>query len=246
MAWCLRDGMGQVVESVNPEFVVPTASVGKILLLLAVADALETGSLDPTMPVSRPEPVTDSGLWQHLSISHLSAHDAAVLVGSVSDNLASNALLDVIGLDHVQAMAADIGFPALQLHDRVRDHRTPEHPPHLSSGSAAQWSALMHGLTAETLITSAVSRQVLRWLGLSVDHSLVLAPFALDPLVAERPKWICANKTGADPGVRADVGVVGNGDLIFSYAALAADEDELEAVVQLRTWGQSLRDRLAG
>jgi beta-lactamase class A len=243
MAWCVRDGTGQLVESINSGSVLSTASVGKILLLLAVADAFETGGLDPTMPVSRSEPVTDSGLWQHLSMSHISAHDAAVLVGSVSDNLASNALLDVIGLDHVQATAADIGFPALHLHDRVRDHRTPEHPPHLSSGSAAQWSALMHELSTERLITPGVSRQVLRWLGLSVDHSLVLAPFALDPLVADRPKWICANKTGADPGVRADVGVVRNGDLIFSYAALAADEDELEAVVQLRTWGQSLLER---
>ncbi len=243
MAWCVRDAVGQVVESVNPDHVAPTASVGKILLLLAVADAFETGGLDPTMPVSRPEPVTDSGLWQHLSAQQISVDDAVVLVGSVSDNLASNALLDVIGLDHVQATAADIGFPALQLHDRVRDHRTPEHPPHLSSGSAAQWSALMHELSTERLITPGVRRQVLRWLGLSVDHSLILAPFALDPLVADRAKWICANKTGADPGLRADVGVVRNGNQIFSYAALAADEDELEAVVQLRTWGQSLRNR---
>jgi beta-lactamase class A len=246
IAWCLRDGTGQVVESVNADITAPTASVGKVLLLLAVADAFENGQLDPDAPLPRPEPVADSGLWQHLSVPDLAANDAAVLVGSVSDNLASNALLNVVGLKRVRAITDDLGFPELQLHDRVRDHRTMDHPTHLSHGNAAQWSALMHGLFAKTLISSAVSCRVLSWLSLCVDHSLVLAPFAFDPLVADRRGWTCANKTGADPGTRADVGVIGDGTQTYTYAALADGEDEFEAVARMRQWGVSVRERFVG
>ena len=43
------------------------------------------------------DPVGDSGLWQHLAAEALSAGDFAVLVGAVSDNLATNTLLRHVG-----------------------------------------------------------------------------------------------------------------------------------------------------
>lgn len=240
-SWCLRDSAGNVVESSRAEVALPTASVGKVLLLLAVADALAAGRLDARARLVRPDPVADSGLWQHLPTVQLTPAEAAVLVAAVSDNLATNALLEVIGLDALQAMVTDLGFQTLGLHDRVRDTRTADHPPELSSGSAAEWSWLMHGLATKSLMSPEVSSQVLSWLSLSVDHSLVLAPFACDPLVAERPGWLCANKTGSDPGLRADVGMVRQGDRTFTYAALANDESEYDAVTQMRSWGARMR-----
>lgn len=243
-SWCLRDGGGQVVESSHADVVFPTASIGKVLLLLAVADGLATGRLDAQTPITRPDPVADSGLWQHLPTAQLTPGEAAVLVAAVSDNLATNALLEVIGLDALQVMVTDLGFQTLGLHDRVRDTRTADHPAELSSGSAAEWSWLMHGLATKSLMSPEVSSQVLSWLSLSVDHSLVLAPFACDPLVARRPGWLCANKTGSDPGLRADIGMVCLGDRTFTYAALATEESEHDAVTQLRARGAQMRSLL--
>jgi len=242
--WCLRDGAGQVVESSHADVICPTASVGKVLLLLAVADALATGRLDARAPLTRPDPVADSGLWQHLPTAQLTPGEAAVLVAAVSDNLATNALLEVIGLDDLQTMVKELGFQTLGLHDRVRDIRTADHPVDLSSGSAAEWCELMYGLATKSLISPDVSKQVLSWLSMSVDHSLVLAPFAFDPLVAQRPGWLCANKTGSDPGVRADIGVVRRGNRTFTYAAIATGETEQEAVTQLRSWGAQMSSAL--
>ena len=51
------------------------------------------------------EPVADSWVWQHLVTDQLPVADAAVLVGAVSDNLATNVLVDLLGLDAVQARA---------------------------------------------------------------------------------------------------------------------------------------------
>lgn len=232
------------MESSGADAVCPTASVGKVLLLVAVADALADGRLDARTPLTRPDPVADSGLWQHLPTTQLTPGEAAVLVAAVSDNLAANALLDEVGIDDPAVMARELGFDTLSLHDRVRDTRTIDDPPHLSSGSAAQWSLLMHGLATGTLISPEVSAQVMAWLSLSVDHSLVLAPFAFDPLVASRPGWLCANKTGADQGLRADIGTVQRGDQAFTYAALAVEENEQEAVAQLREWGAQLHHLL--
>lgn len=244
-AWCLRDSAGAVVDSFEEDAVCPTASVGKVLLLLAVADALADGRLDARAPLARPDPVADSGLWQHLPMVQLAPGEAAVLVAAVSDNLATNALLDHVGIDGLAVMVKDLGFQTLSLHDRVRDTRVAENPPHLSSGSAAEWSLLMHGLVSGSVMSPHVSRQVLSWLSLSVDHSLVLAPFGFDPLVARRSGVFCANKTGSDLGLRADVGVVRRGDQAFTYAALAVEENDQEAVMQLREWGAQMHRLLA-
>jgi beta-lactamase class A len=42
--------------------------------------------------------VEDSGLWYLLDQRDLSVHDLCVLVGAVSDNLATNALVRLVGL----------------------------------------------------------------------------------------------------------------------------------------------------
>jgi beta-lactamase class A len=99
-----------------------TASIGKILLLLTVAEQIVIGSLDPALQLPRPEvPVADSGLWQHLSIDQLTVADACTLVGSVSDNLATNALIDLVGLPTVADTAGRLGLNDTALHDIQQD-----------------------------------------------------------------------------------------------------------------------------
>ena len=88
----------------NAAAVLPTASVGKVLLLVEAARQIAVGRLDPTLSLVRTDEdeVYDSGLWQFLAVDHLPVADLAVLVGAVSDNLATNVLLRTIGGEHAQ------------------------------------------------------------------------------------------------------------------------------------------------
>ncbi|GAA1499529.1 serine hydrolase [Dactylosporangium maewongense] len=228
---CVRDSGGQVVYDHRPDTVLSTASVGKLLLLIEVARALP---LDLPCDRRDVEPVADSGLWQHLRTDVLPAHDLAVLVASVSDNLATNVLLHHVGLERVAALGHELGLASTALHDMVRDVRTAAHPPRLSSGTAAELSLLLHRLPGID-----GGERVLDWMRTSADLSMVASAFALDPL--SHDGLVLRNKTGTDDGVRADVGVV-NG---CAYAVLAnwpPDEATVgEVLATMRELGDGIR-----
>ena len=226
-AWSVevRDAVGgEVLFSREPGRLLRTASVAKVLLLLEVAERLTRGELDAGRPLRRDTvaPVADSGLWQHLATDVLPLEDVAVLVGSVSDNRATNVLVDLVGLASVRDRAGRTMPGGSTLHDLVRDVRTPADPPTLSEGCAADWAALFAGLHTGTVASSAACRRVLGWLRTGVDLSMVAAAFGLDPLAHAAPDrgvslW---NKTGTSDGVRADTGLVATERAVWSYAAI--------------------------
>ncbi len=242
---------GGLLLSAEADAVRPIASVGKILLLVEVARLLVTGQLDPATPLTRTpdDAVADSGLWQHLHTRSLAVADLAVLVGAVSDNLATNVLLRAVGLPAVADVAAGLGLRHTALHDRVRDHRGPDDPPVLATGSATELAVVMAALHRGEVVDPTVSAMVLGWLNLDTDLSLVAGAFGLDPLahtVADRDRWL-GHKTGTDRGVRCDVGVLRGPIRAVAYAVLAEFDDTNRevAVDAMRDWGDRVRDLAA-
>lgn len=226
VAWSaavLDAASGRLLAVRSPERVLPTASVGKLLLLLEVARRLADGRLDPAQPLQRTDEdaVADSGLWQHLRAESLPVEDLAVLTAAVSDNLATNVLLRHVGLDAVEQVGPSLGLDSLRLHDRVRDVRTPDDPPTLSQGNALDLARFAALLATEDSLEWAVLR---RWLASGVDLSMVPGDLGLDPLAhvdADRGLRFLG-KTGTDAGVRADVGLLASGSAVTAYAVVAS------------------------
>jgi beta-lactamase class A len=221
----IRDASGREVVGTNAEHAMRTASVGKLLLLIEVARQREADVLNGADLLGRdPELlVADSGLWQHLDVEKLSIDDLCVLIASVSDNLATNVVLKRIGLQALHALAGSLDLAHTALLDYVRDCRGPDDPPTLSTGSASELSQLMSRLSRHELVSPAVSEQVNAWLATGVDLSMVASALGLDPLVHTSSGRIMTvhNKTGADPGVRADTGTIGLNARRLSYAVIA-------------------------
>lgn len=234
VSWSVRvQGVrtGRVLLDHDPDEVLPTASIGKILLLLTVAEHLSYGRLSASQPVRRTavEPVADSGLWQHLAVDELPIADAARLVAAASDNLATNVLVELVGLDSVAETASALGLTHTGLLDIVRDVRTSEHPPAMSAGNAAELVRLCRDIEQDRALSPAASTQVRAWLRLNTDLSMVASAFGLDPLAHIDPDrdlqaW---NKTGTNTGVRCDVGVLRNA---------ARDDTEAVAYSVLARW----------
>jgi beta-lactamase class A len=224
-AVCVRDASGSELARSNADRAMHTASIGKLLLLIEVARQCDAGELSGAALVGRdPELlVADSGLWQHLHVDKLSIDDLCVLIASVSDNLATNVVLKEVGLPAVRALAESLGLVHTALHDYVRDRRSPADPTALSTGSASELSYVMSQLFRQALVSPAVSQRVNAWLTTGVDVSMVASAFGVDPLAHTPPhrNMMLHNKTGADPGVRADVGTVGRGTDAISYAVIA-------------------------
>ncbi len=106
------------------------ASVAKLPLAAVVFDAFEQGLLDPAElihlhPGSTTRGPTGTGLFVHPSA--IAAEDLVTLMLSVSDSGAADALLDVLGMDHVNRRLAELGHPNLSL----------RHPQRALYGAAA-------------------------------------------------------------------------------------------------------------
>ncbi len=210
----------------DPKRLLRTASVGKIFVLVELAAAAARGDLDLRQPLHRSDtdPVLDSGLWHTMLSDTLPAGDLARLVGAVSDNWATNALIRLVGLDAVRERARRLAPGGSTLHDYVRDERLPGMPPTLSEGCAADWASICARLERSELVGAEEDAMVRDWLGSGVDYSMALSALSLDPLVhtdvtEETPVW---NKTGTADGVRADVGVVRGSARTVAYAVLCA------------------------
>ena len=207
-----------------PERLLRTASVAKVFVLMELAERLATKTIDAKQLVDRraTQTVLDSGIWHAMQVDSLPVIDLAVFVGALSDNWATNALIDVCGLDRVQALAAAAAPGGSMLHDYVRDDRSADVSKNLSTGCAQDWATIMQRLYYADGIDAAVCRHVLAWLAQDTDLSMVAAAFDLDPLAHDTEDlglrlW---HKTGTDLGVRADVGVIGSTSTVVSYAVV--------------------------
>jgi beta-lactamase class A len=215
--------------SIDDRIVLPTASLGKVLLLIETSaritlrDFAGYGILDKTPG----DTVSDSGVWRHLQAPALPVSDLATLVGATSDNLATNVLLRMIGLDAVRARAESLGLSRTALLDLVRDRRGPDDAPQLSVGSAAELSWLFGALSRGEVVDPVTSQRVLGWLSLNTDLSMVASAFGLDPLAhREEDHGIqLVNKTGTDAGVRAEAGVMRGPRAGVAYSVIVQFDD---------------------
>jgi beta-lactamase class A len=240
---------GKTLVSIDDRIVLPTASVGKILLLIEVSARMTTrdktglGILDKG-PADR---VGDSGIWQHLQAPALPIGDLATLVGATSDNLATNLLIRQVGLDAVRARTESLGLGRTALLDIVRDVRGPDDAPQLSVGSTSELGWLMGALARNEIIDGVTSQRVMGWLSLNTDLSMVASAFGLDPLAhrSSDHELLLVNKTGTDEGVRAEVGAFKGPRAALAYAVTIQFDDtehamRLRVLDAMRTIGEDL------
>ncbi len=239
---------GEALAGHEPAQLLRTASVGKIFVLVELAAAVARGELDLRQPVARGEtdPVLDSGLWHTMLADTLPVGDVARLVGAVSDNWATNALIRLVGLEAVRERARQLAPGGSALHDYVRDERLPGMSPTLSEGCAADWVSICARLERLELVGAAEDEMVRDWLGSGVDHTMVLSALSLDPLVHtdvtdEIPVW---NKTGTVGGVRGDVGVVRGSVRTIAYAVLCNWEPAQASVAEILGGMRAIGSRL--
>ncbi|MDJ0377485.1 serine hydrolase [Cryobacterium sp. PH31-L1] len=220
---------GRVLFSVDDHVSMPTASVGKLLLLIEVAARLNDAEFGLATMLERlsADAVGDSGIWQHLQISRLGVSDLAALVGATNDNLATNVLIRTVGLHSVRARTEQLGLSRTALLDLVRDQRGPDDAPQLSVGSAKELTWLLTALARGEIVDAETSARVIGWLSLNTDLSLVASAFGLDPLAHRESDHglLMVNKTGTAAGVRSEVGVLRGPRAGVTYAVSMVFDD---------------------
>jgi beta-lactamase class A len=121
----------------------PTASLIKVAILVTVYDLVAKGqlALDDPLTVLKIDQVPGSGIIQFLhNGTVLTVHDAAWLMSTISDNTATNLLLDRIIIRRVWAKMDSLGLQHTRVHSKS----------FLRNSSVAMDSSVKYGLGVTT------------------------------------------------------------------------------------------------
>ncbi len=109
----LEEASPQELASISPERRFPAASLAKVPILVEVARQVEFGTLawDTRYPILTESYATNSDVLANLSVDlHPTLRDLAHLMIAVSDNTASNVLLDIVGMEAVNVTMHQLGL----------------------------------------------------------------------------------------------------------------------------------------
>lgn len=199
---------------VNRELRFPAASIMKLAVLLAVLARVDRGKLDldAVVPLDRTKDVGGFGVLIELpGVDRIKVRELVTLMIAFSDNTASNACIDLVGLDDIAESLSEAG-----LHDTAVERRLMD----FEADAAGKRNEVSAG-DAATLVWLLARGNLFR------DE---LHEFANEVLLSQRikdrlprrldPRIIVGNKTGEVPGVRHDVGILRHGDRSAAVAVL--------------------------
>ena len=210
MSVFVDDLQGHTVEmGADEEF--ETASTIKAFLLAALYLQAERGRADLAQEIAyQPEHFVDgSGMLRALGVgAKLRVKDAATLMIICSDNIATNMLIDYLGLDTINACIRELGFAHTVLHnplhfDRYRD---------LGTTTPRDYAALFAQVAKGTLVSKEASAEMLAIFRQQHYNTMLthdFPQFYLDCEETGEPEriWV-ASKSGSMNACRNDGGIV--------------------------------------
>ena len=197
----------------NDQRSVPTASVFKLPLLVEVFRQAEAGALDldERVTLRAEDVVRGSGILRDFGPGlQPTLRDLAMMV-IVSDNSASNLLLDRVGgPQRVNATMRELGFPSIAVHRRIAFGEITTNGS-LAEAAPRDLMRLVVTLAREELVSPAASRAMLAILGRQryleqAPRFVAYRPYAGD--FARMQPIKIFNKTGMINGLRADTGLI--------------------------------------
>jgi beta-lactamase class A len=101
----------------------PTASAIKLAIVYELFKQAEEGKvrLDETLTLDRRQAVGGTGVLVEMGTPTLSIRDYAVLMVTLSDNTATNVLIDRLGMDRIAARMQGLGLPGTKLRRHMMD-----------------------------------------------------------------------------------------------------------------------------
>jgi len=143
---------------------VPSASLIKLPILAAFWEAAEAGRLDPAERIAVPEEacVGGTGVLRALAPGlRPTWSDLATLMITVSDNVATNLIVDRLGIDAIQRWIDRAGLGETRLERRMMD-RAAMDAGRQNWTSAADVEAVLSAIAAGTCVSSDASARMLR------------------------------------------------------------------------------------
>jgi beta-lactamase class A len=187
---------------------VPTASVIKLPMLAHIALEAEAGRLDweARLTLADAVKVPGTGILKQLGAGlALSVRDLCALMTALSDNTATNMLIDLIGVEALNAGFRALGLTQTRLLRRAFSPETPASRPFgLGVTTADEIAGLLARIGRRELGDERAAEAILGMLAMQQDRAAIprLLPAG----------WRYAGKTGSGDAMRADAGLLAGPD----------------------------------
>ncbi len=192
----------------------PTASTMKVFVLVALYQAFDEGAVDleTRVQVVREDYCKGSGVLAHMSGPvGLTLRDLATLMMMVSDNVAANRLIALLGEQRIRRTIAAAGLESTQFAGVIDFAAAARDKFALGTSSPHDMAHFMLELHRGALLTTVSTAQVLDVLRIQKYIEPLRRLLPVDPYAREfghpEPVWV-ASKTGSLDGVRTEVGLV--------------------------------------
>ena len=210
MSVFVDDLQGRTVE-IGADEAFETASTIKAFILAALYLQVSRGkaSLDERITYEESQFVDGSGMLRALGVgAALKVKDTATMMIICSDNIATNMIIDYLGLDTINACIRELGFAHTVLHnplhfDRYRD---------LGTTTPRDYAALFAQVAKGTLVSKEASAEMLAIFRQQHYNTMLthdFPQFYLDCEETGEPEriWV-ASKSGSMNACRNDGGII--------------------------------------
>ncbi|MFC5848501.1 serine hydrolase [Deinococcus petrolearius] len=184
--------------------IMASASTYKLALLLHAAREVGAGRADWATPLHFADRHRSwgTGILGQLSAGlSLPLRDVCQLMTALSDNSATDLLVETFGLEAVNRTLSDLGFRYTRLLAQNAP-RSPYGRPPLAAGQTtpAEMVRLLLGIQDATFVPRSSADLLLEMLAAQQDRTMIARHLPTG--------WYYAGKTGSNADLRADVGVV--------------------------------------
>lgn len=189
----------------NPDLPLVAASVMKLFVLTEAFRRFENGSLNRdefvTVPRSKCYPSCGAITYLHDDFS-LTVHDLCVLMIILSDNTATNMLIDILGIEDINRTIRGLGLEASVIRRKLFDSEAALRGIEnvTTARDCTRWLELLY---RRKIISEKASAEMLEILKNQRLNGKI--PFYIHSLPNACP---IAHKTGEDSGVTHDVGII--------------------------------------
>ncbi len=196
---------------VNADVVYPTASMVKIGVLLELFRRHEAGelSLDEIITVGKADKTGGSGLLENMSDRvPLSLYNLAVLMNAISDNTATNMLIDRLGMAQINRAMQEAGMTKTRLSEKIVF--TPARKikfPRFAVGTPRDFMTLMINLHEGRLLNAENTAGMLTVMKIQKNMGNLTRYMNFNPFGRDDKAWV-ASKTGSITGVRNETGII--------------------------------------
>jgi beta-lactamase class A len=223
--------------------VLPTASSIKIAILAELYHQAQQGKikLGDLYTLQSGDLVAGSGIANALTpgVTRLTIRDVAALMISVSDNSATNIVIDRIGMENVNALLDSLGLMHTRLRRKMMDVKAAAEGRE-NIATPREMVALLEDLYRGKVLNKQMTD----------DFFELLSVHKESYIPRELPEDLrIANKPGELEGVRNDSGIIFTGNRPFVISVMTTylrrEKDGGDAIIRIATAAYQMFDRLS-